>query len=345
MEQEQVMQLIQSPIIRHSLVEMGKSVSERLATLNLPNQVATEETIKTLKATRAELSKEQKEFEEQRKVIKNAILSPYGEFEEVYKSEIIDKYKSADETLKVKINDFEMTIKNTKRIELMEYFKEVVDMLEVDWLAFDRLKIDVNLSTSMKKYKEQVLSDVQKVADDLSLISTEKFASETLVEYKKSLNASQAIQMVRQRKQQELIEAERILAERTSKRIATLQNLTFTYSDLARSYKWKVGDREINIPLSDVESLADDDWFRLYDKAKRAIEANVRPAVLHAPTESAPQAPAVLQSPDVSSPDQDSRSPDHKEYEIIFSITANMDKIKELGAFLRENGYSFKQLN
>lgn len=338
-------QLIQSPIIKHSLVEMGKSVSERLEALNLENQVATDETVKTLKATRAELTKEAKEFEEQRKAVKNAILSPYSEFEEIYKSEIIDKYKSADETLKVKINDFEMTIKNTKRIELMEYFKEVVDMLEVDWLTFDRLKIDVNLSTSMKKYKEQVLSDVQKVADDLSLISTEKFASETLVEYKKSLNASQAIQMVRHRKQAEQIEAERILAERTSKRIATLQNLTFTYSDLARSYKWKFGDREINIPLSDVESLADDDWFRLYDRIKRTIEVNDRPAVLHAPVESAPQAPIVSQSPAVSSPDQDLPIPDQKEYEIVFSITANMDKIKELGAFLRENGYNFKQLN
>jgi len=339
-------QLIQSPIIKHSLVEMGKSVSERLNALNLENQVATDETVKTLKATRAELTKEAKEFEEQCKAVKNAILSPYSKFEEVYKSEIIDKYKSADETLKVKINDFEMTIKNTKCIELMEYFKEVVDMLEVDWLTFERLKIDVNLSTSMKKYKEQVLCDVQKVADDLSLISTEKFASETLVEYKKSLNASQAIQMVRQRKQAEQIEAERILAERTSKRISTLQNLTFTYSDLARSYKWKVGDREINIPLSDVESLADDDWFRLYDRIKRTIEVNNRTEVLHAPVESASQAPTTSQSQEQSSVSpfqgQDQSQP---EYEIKFSIMANEDQIKKLGAFLRENNYSFKQLN
>ncbi|MBF0651683.1 DUF1351 domain-containing protein [Dysgonomonas sp. GY75] len=338
-------QLIQSPIIKHSLVDMGKSVSERLDALNLDNQVATDETVKTLKATRAELTKEEKEFEEQRKAVKNAILSPYSEFEKVYKSEIIDKYKSADETLKVKINDFEMTIKNTKRIELMEYFKEVVDMLCIDWLTFDRLKIDVNLSTSMKKYKEQVLSDVQKVADDIEFINGYQYPAEALVEYKSSLKVTEAIDIVRKRKEAERIEAERLLTERTSKRVATLQNLTFTYSDLARSYKWKVGDREINIPLSYVESLADDDWFRLYDRIKRTIEANGRPAVLHAPTESAPQAPAVLQSPAVSSPNQDSPTPDQKEFEIIFSITASEDQIKKLGVFLRENGYSFKQLN
>lgn len=330
-------QLIQSPVIKHSLVEMGKSVSERLATLNLDNQVATDETVKTLKATRAELTKEAKEFEEQRKAVKNAILSPYGEFEEIYKSEIIDKYKSADETLKVKINDFEMTIKNTKRIELMEYFKEVIDMLGIDWLTFDRLNIDVNLSTSMKKYKEQVLSDVQKIADDLSLISTEKYTSETLVEYKKSLNASQAIQMVRQRKREEQIEAERILSERTSKRVSMLQNLTFTYSDLTRSYKCLIAEGEINIYYDDVESLSDDDFMKLYATAKRKIEANGRPAVLQAPTEQAPQAPAG--SPAMP------QGQDQKEYEITFSITANQDQIKKLGAFLRENNYKFKQLN
>ena len=70
--------LIQAPIIKHELEVVGKSIDQRLEELNIEGQVATEETVQSLKKLRAELNSELKEYEEQRKTVKNAVLAPYN---------------------------------------------------------------------------------------------------------------------------------------------------------------------------------------------------------------------------------------------------------------------------
>ena len=77
--------LVQMPVIQHKLVEVGKEVKRRIEELNLPNLIATEDTIQSLKTLRADLNKEAKEFEDSRKMIKTKINEPYDEFEQVYK--------------------------------------------------------------------------------------------------------------------------------------------------------------------------------------------------------------------------------------------------------------------
>ena len=61
------------PVIEHDLVKVGNLVDKRLAQLNVANLVATDETIQSLKTLRADLNKELKEYEEQRKVVKDLI--------------------------------------------------------------------------------------------------------------------------------------------------------------------------------------------------------------------------------------------------------------------------------
>ena len=332
----EVIQLIQSPIIRHSLEEMGKSVTERLAALNLENQVATEDTLKTLKETRAELNKESQNFEEQRKTIKNAVLNPYNEFEASYKTEILEKYKDADKTLKEKINEFEMSLKVGKKDNLVKYFAELCDMEQIDWLTFDRLGIEVNLSTTEKKYKIEIFGKVQKISDDISLITTEAHAAEMLVEYKTSLNASQAIQKVRQRKQDERIEAERLKNERTSRRTSQLRSLSFTYHDLSRTYNW-INDESIMIPYSDIENLSDEDWIKRYAD----IESRVK---VKQDTNRAP----VLQAPTISAPTQEIASPQKANEEICegkFIVTGTYNELKRLSEFLIANNYKYQNID
>ena len=99
--------LVQSPIIAHKLQEAGKSVSKGIEELELDKQVATVDTVKSLKEVRAELNKELADFENQRKAIKEGVNNPYNEFENLYKTEISDKYKSAIDTLKDKIASVE----------------------------------------------------------------------------------------------------------------------------------------------------------------------------------------------------------------------------------------------
>ncbi|MFW5753510.1 MAG: DUF1351 domain-containing protein, partial [Marinilabiliaceae bacterium] len=103
METQNGIVLKQAPVIQHKLEEAGKQVTERIDSLNIDSLVATEETLKSLKDMRAQLNKELKEFEEQRKFVKQGVNKPYLEFESVYKEQISDKYTGAVDKLKEKI--------------------------------------------------------------------------------------------------------------------------------------------------------------------------------------------------------------------------------------------------
>ena len=338
MEINQAIQLTQSPVIMHSLEETGKSVSERLASLNLDKQVATEETLATLKSLRADLNKESQSFEEQRKYIKTAILSPYSEFETIYKSEILEKYKEADKTLKEKINDFEMSLKSEKKESLIKYFDELCKSKQIDWLIFERLGIDVNLSTSEKKYKIEIFGKIEKIADDINLISSETHAAEMLVEYKTTLNASQAIQKVRQRKQEEKLEAERILNTRTSGRISQLKNLAFVYHDLTRTYNW-ISDESVMINYADIENQSDEEWIKRYAGLEMAVKGKQT-------DNSAP----VLQAPTVSTTTQTSaqeslQNPMEELREAKFSVTGTYSDLMKLSEFLKSNNYKYQNID
>jgi len=352
--------LIQNPIIQHSLVEMGKRVTERLSALNLENQIATEDTIKTLKSLRADLNKEAKEFEEQRKVIKTAVLTPYDEFEAVYKSEIIEKYKSADALLKEKINAFEMNLKTETRNNLIAYFTEICSVEEIDWLDFERLEIDVNLSTTEKKYKEQISEKIGTIKDDLNLIATDKYSAEILVEYKKTLKASQSIQTIRQRKEAERLEAERIRNQRTESRKKQIIDLRFIWHDLTRTYNW-VFDESVMINFSDIENLSIEDWSKkivqLRDKVEQRKES-AKPEVLKAPTEQQIQfqskqpmqetqsIPNVPNVPNV--PSEYESQPEAEEEEIFnakFTVSGTYRQLTALGDFLKSNNYNYQNID
>lgn len=332
MDPNNQIQLIQSPIIKHSLEQMGLSVTNRLSELNIDNLVATEDTVGTLKKLRAELNKEAKEFESQRKIIKDAILTPYNDFEVIYKEQIITKYKDADETLKTKVNDFEMKIKTERKIELEAYFTEICEMEQIDWLSFTRLGIEINLSTTVKKYKEQILEKIQGVVNDLDLINTDIYATEILVEYKQNLNVSQSIKIVRERKSQEKIEADRLHMQIVSKRTAQLRSIGLVYHDLTRTYNW-VNDESVMVKHSEVESLSDTDWQKkiaeLESKTRRPLQI---PIPLQAPT-------IEVQSPPIQTETK------IEVFEAGFVVTDTYDRLMLLSAFLKDNGYNYKNID
>lgn len=90
-------------------------VDERLLKLNLANLVATDETINPWNHFRADLNSEFKEFEGQRKVLKDVLMKPYNEMDLIYKEEVSEKYKLATDILKDKIGEFENRIKDEKK--------------------------------------------------------------------------------------------------------------------------------------------------------------------------------------------------------------------------------------
>lgn len=203
----------QLPQIEEHLKELSVEIEEKVE--NAKNLVCTEESVKTIKQVRADLNKEFKELEVQRKTVKEQILAPYMQFEEVYKTYISEKYKSADIDLKQKIDNVEDELKEQKEQEIKDYFEEYKVANNIDFVNYEQAKINVTLTASKKSLKEQAKVFIDKIIDDLKLIETQECKDEILVEYKQNLNVSRAIQEVANR--HKLLEEERKRQEKWKK--------------------------------------------------------------------------------------------------------------------------------
>lgn len=187
----------QLPQIEEHLKELSIEVEQKVD--NAKSLICTEENVKTIKEVRADLNKEFKEVEKQRKTVKEQVLAPYMQFEEVYKQYISDKYRSADNDLKQKINLVEKELKEHKEQEIRDYFEEYKTANNIGFITYGQARINVTLSASMKSLKEQAKQFIDKIVDDLKLIETQEHKTEILVEYKQTLNVSQAITSVTNR--------------------------------------------------------------------------------------------------------------------------------------------------
>lgn len=187
----------QLPQIEEHLKELSIDVDKKVEYAK--SLICTDENIKTIKQVRADLNKEFKGVEQQRKLVKEQILAPYMKFEDVYNQYISDKYKSADSDLKTKIDLTENEFKAKKEQEIKDYFEEYKIANNIDFITYGQARINVTLSASMKSLKEQAKQFIDKITDDLKLIETQEHKAEILVEYKQTLNVAQAITTVTNR--------------------------------------------------------------------------------------------------------------------------------------------------
>ena len=188
----------QLPVIEQQLAQIKAKVNERVSAVT--KLICTEETVKEIKKARTELNAEFKAWEDKRKEVKTAVMSPYEQFEAVYKDCISDSYKAADKDLKQKIDEVEQELKNKKAAEVKSYFEEYLASKEIAFVTYEQAGINVTLSASLKSLKEQAKNFIDRIVSDLALIETfTDLKAEILVEYKKSLNVSDAITGVKAR--------------------------------------------------------------------------------------------------------------------------------------------------
>lgn len=211
--------LKQAPIIAYDKIkEVGEKVQKRIADLNLESQVITEQTKKSAKNTRADLGKEFKAFEEQRKFIKENVLAPYNEFEANYKMFIAQHYQGADQILKEKINFFEDQLKKEKTERVRAFFDELCQIEKIDFVPYERLGLNVTVSVSETQLRKQVEEFVTKVVYDVDLINgipeSDDYKSEVLFEYKKSLDANHSFRIVKERREAKAQELARLEAQK-----------------------------------------------------------------------------------------------------------------------------------
>lgn len=145
----EIISVKQLPVIVEQLAQVKETVIQRVQTAT--SLVCTDETVKEVKKARAELNSEFKAWEEKRKEVKTAVMTPYEKFEAVYKECVSDTYKAADKDLKSKIDSVENELKEKKSAEVREYFSEYLISKNIDFLAFEQAGINVTLSASLKK--------------------------------------------------------------------------------------------------------------------------------------------------------------------------------------------------
>lgn len=184
--------------------------------------VCTEDNYKEIKKLRTALKKEFEDFEGQRKNVKYVILTPYEKFEAVYKNCVSDPYKSADNDLKYKIDSVENVLKEQKKASVIEYFNEYAENLGIDFVKFENVGCNITMTITEKKLKEQCKAYLDKVMEDLKLISTQEHSTDILVEYKHNLNVSLSITTVAERyaaieAEKARVEAEKIEREKFKK--------------------------------------------------------------------------------------------------------------------------------
>lgn len=194
---ENLIVIKQLPQIEEHLKDLSSEIDVKVN--NAKKLVCTEETVKTVKQVRADLTKDFKNLEEQRKTVKEQILAPYMQFEEVYKTYVSNKYKEADIDLKQKIDSTENELKKQKEQEIKDYFEEYKTANNIDFINYEQANINVTLTASKKSLKEQAKKFIDKIVDDLKLIETQEGKEEILVEYKQNLNVSKSIQEVANR--------------------------------------------------------------------------------------------------------------------------------------------------
>lgn len=216
---EELITLKQPPIIIYEQIKaVGQQIEAKISELNLDNQLVTDETLKSAKNTRATLRKELAVFEEQRKFIKEQVNAPYEAFEKAYKEHIKVHYDKADSTLKSKIDEVQNRLISDKSVRIKDYFTELCQQQGIDFLIFERLPLNITLSDSDKKFKNEVANFVSEVSKSIQLIESfnepNEFKAEILTDYKQTLDITRAIQNAQYRRQQREAELARIEAQR-----------------------------------------------------------------------------------------------------------------------------------
>jgi len=157
--------------------------------------VVTEDDIKGAKEDRAKLNKLREALENQRKEVKKEIMAPYTSFEAKVKELVamVDKPIAAIDT---QLKAYDDRRREEKKAAIMEIYNETVGDLR-DILPFEKVWRDEwgNVSVTLKKVKEAIVSLEEKVASDLNVLSTVEgeFAEAVKVKYLEAFDLNAAL--------------------------------------------------------------------------------------------------------------------------------------------------------
>ena len=182
------------------------------------NMVVTEDGIAAVKSDKAKIRKISSAISEQRIAVKKRYLEPYNAFEANMK-ELSGMCDEASKNIDDQLKKFEEQRKAQKRAELLDFYQA---LNAPAWLTFERIENPrwMNVTFSMDEAQKEITEKVSAINADMESISgfDAEFADEMLLEYRKTLNVSGAIQrgneLRRMKQERERRRAEQEAAEK-----------------------------------------------------------------------------------------------------------------------------------
>ena len=154
---------------------------------------ASEENLDLIKKARTEVRKDTASDETRRKLVEKLYTEPLNHWKDMYKKYVFTPRNNADKDLKDAQDKVENNLRKTKTKIYENLFEKLKEETELDFVKFEDLRLNVQISTSDKELKNQVHDFFEKVTRDVMIIKTEKDHARVLVEYMKHLDLAKAM--------------------------------------------------------------------------------------------------------------------------------------------------------
>lgn len=179
----EIVKVTQLPEIYSKLEIVGKYIDDNLQ--GIEDLECTEKNKVDIKHRRTEINNTLKLLEAKRKEVKKAIEKPYNLFNEKYEKECKAKLENASAILSNKINEIEDKEKTEKREKLEKFFKQYQEYyLLQNIVKFDDLGLNITVSASEGKLKDEIVNTLKRIASEVNLINLDENKEELLLEYK-----------------------------------------------------------------------------------------------------------------------------------------------------------------
>lgn len=161
-----------------------------------------------IKSKKAELNKVSKNLNDERIRIKSEFIKPLELFENQVK-EITTLIKDAVETLDTQVKNQENVDKKEKEDGLRAHFDEYKALHEnIDFVKFEDINLNITLSASENKLKDEIKAYVDKVLLDLEEIESDANKTRLLAKYRLSKDLQRSRIELNRELQQEQIAAQ-----------------------------------------------------------------------------------------------------------------------------------------
>lgn len=178
----ELIEVTQLPVIKQNLLAAKETVINRVNAVK--DMAITEDTRKEAKEVRAKLNKEKAAFDEQLKAVKTAVMKPYEDLLVTYKECITTPYTEADGIFKKKITEIEDSLKKSKQSEVENYYKEYSVAVNINFVKFNDIPLNITLNSSMKSLKNTVKDYLDHIAEDVESLLAMNNKEELFAEYK-----------------------------------------------------------------------------------------------------------------------------------------------------------------